>query len=164
MEVGAWLQHKEIMRFALPLCQDRRSITYSNLLTCCGGMEVERGHIHPSVLDQLKQALEIRMEKLPPLHLEIANSKGNYANAILQRGGPSAAEEALDLFADALRINEAVATLQPEEGNSLLHIRHFALAKTLRVLKRYEEALHHAEQARQYAIGTFGSRNHFVAT
>lgn len=127
-------------------------------------MEVERGHTHASVLDQLKQAQDIRIEKLPQQHLEVANSKGNYANAILQRGDPSATQEALDLYIDALKTNDAVSKYHPEEGNSLLHIRHFALAKAFRVLKQYNEATYHGEQARKYSLASFGPRNHFVAT
>ncbi|KAF2971195.1 hypothetical protein GQX73_g2401 [Xylaria multiplex] len=161
-ESGKWTEQKQAFKVASKLFKNKKPLTYATLLTARGSMDVERGHAKEGI-EYLEEAMNIRRALLPEIHVENANSIGNLANALLQAAQEGATEKAVEIFQEALKINLTVGETNPKEGNRLLHIRHCNLSRSLRVAKRFDEALYHADEARRFSIETFGLNNHFQA-
>lgn len=156
MESGAWSEELDLMHTAMELCEDRESLVYANLANSLGQMECERSHIEEAH-KYMDKSLQIRKALLPKDHVEIANGLNNYANILFQELKPGACEEALRLYDESITIS-----MRDEvHRKKFLHIPHTNISRVLRVLKRYDESIEHANKSRSYAIAQMGAMTHF---
>ncbi|KAL8902975.1 MAG: hypothetical protein Q9207_004248 [Kuettlingeria erythrocarpa] len=156
MECGAWSEELDLMRTALELCEDKEGLVYANLANSLGSMECERGHVEEAY-KYANKSLQIRKALLPPDHVEVANGLNNYANIVFQELKPSACEKALELYDECI----AISMKDEVHRQKFLHIPHTNIARVLRVLKRYDDSIEHANMSRSYAIAQMGEMTHF---
>lgn len=158
MECGAWEEELELMRTAMEICEDKDGLTWANLANSLGCTETERGHV-ASAHAYIERTLQIRQKLLPEDHEDIANSYNNYANIILLDLQPGACEKATDYYFRAIEIFSKA----PEENKNKipLHVPHTNISRAMRLLKRYDEAIKHANLSRSCAVAILGPGNHF---
>ena len=157
MECGAWSEELELMRTAMELCEDKEGLVYANLANSLGLTECERSHV-ADAHEYMDESLRIRQKLLPKNHAEIANSLNNYANIILQDLRPGACEKAIKLYDECI----AICMTRPEVArNKFLHIPHTNISRALRIMKKYDESIEHANISRSYAVAHLGSFTHF---
>jgi hypothetical protein len=148
MESGAWSEEVELMDVAMDLCEEKDSLIYANLANSLGCSEYERGNVETS-RQHIEHSLDIRLKILDKDHVEVGNSYNNYGNLILQELKPGACEEAIKYY---YLTQEIFEKQPPEIADRLLHLPHTNLSRAMRVLKRYDEAIYHAEESRKSAL------------
>ncbi|KAL8966936.1 MAG: hypothetical protein Q9183_003146 [Haloplaca sp. 2 TL-2023] len=155
MECGAWAEELDLMRTALDLSEDKEGLVYANLANSLGQMECERSHVKEAY-EYMEKSLHIRKALLPSDHVEVANGLNNYANIIFQELKPMACERALELHEEYI----AISMKDDVHRQKFLHIPHTNIARVLRVLKRYDESIEHANLSRSYAVAQMGETTH----
>jgi tetratricopeptide (TPR) repeat protein len=157
MESGAWSEQIELMETAMALCEDKTTVTYAILANSRGAMEYERAHCKESY-KYLTPSLEIFRREFGDQHPEVGNGFNNYGNLILQDLQKGACETAIDHYHRALAIFEANG---PSVYTKIFHIPHTNLARAHRVLGNHQQAIHHAEESRKWAVAFLGEGCHF---
>ena len=129
---------------------------YANLANSLGCMECELGHV-ADAYRYVGAGLTIGKILLPSDHVEIANGLNNYGNIVFLELKPGGCEKAIDLYQKCIEI----CMKHNEHRKKFLHIPNTNISRALRVLKRYDESIKHANISRRYAVDHVGAGSHF---
>lgn len=163
-EVGSWTDCLDLLKTALPTCEDQNSLYYASLCLSAGAVEYERAHTEVA-RPYIEKCRSIRRALLPELHEEIANDCNNYANLILQESRtPEVLAEAEALYLRGLSIDKRVDEHKPlEERDELIYVKLFGLAHVYGDQGRYEKAIEYLREGQKYAVRSLGPSGYWDA-
>jgi tetratricopeptide (TPR) repeat protein len=161
MEIGAWAEFWPLATFAMEACEDKTSLEYAALCTCAGQLECERGRAAFAKPFQ-KTAMDIRTQRLPWDHPDMADVYNNFANIInVEWESDEALDEAMVMFQKAIQIDE---TKPLDERSKVLHVRHMNLGTLYTCQEKWAQAEAELAQGHHYALQLFGPDTHWDAT